>query len=93
MGVKIPCDPDVGVYYYFYNCLFQFPVTTLCFALKQVFPALGHLQLSRGICECVKEREGKKLLHTYMLQRSAMNKKHLKPFWFAMTMTNEILLM
>lgn len=69
-------------------------MTLLCCAPEQVFPALGHLQLSQGICENIKEQGEKKKGSTHtMLQKSAINKKYLKPCCFAMTMTNEILLM
>lgn len=93
-GAKIPSDAVVWVLLLFLHLFVsQFPVTLLCCAPEQVFPPLGHLQLSQGICECIKERGGKKKQHTYKLQRSAMKKKYLKPFCFAMTMMNEILLM
>lgn len=91
MGAKIAPAAIFGVLF-LQLFVSQYTVTLFCCAPEQVFPAPRHLQLNCEVSANVWRNEGgKRKSHGCMLQRSAMNKKCLKPFCFTMTMTNEML--
>lgn len=80
-------------WYYFYNCLFHNIPWPCCAALPSRYflhpDIFSWIEISVNVWRS-QEVGGK---HAFLLERSAMNKKCLKPFCFTMTMMNEMLLM